>query len=187
MHQKETFKIILAVFAVILMVLPVLAAMNSVLTNYLDHAGWYGPIQKYIVPWEARLVSVSIKPFGIESKVIPNSHIAAFYMVKNGVALPVDLSWNCLGWQSLLLLIVSFIAGLRRNYSFFSRIKCIVLGLTGTLLVNVLRMSIIAIGIFYINSLAAQIVHDYVVAFFTLIWLVFFWWFSYRFVLEERY
>ena len=60
------------------------------------------------------------------------------------------------------------------------------LGFTGTLLVNIFRMSIIAIGIYYVNSLAAQIVQDYFAAFLTLIWLIFFWWFSYAYVLEEK-
>ena len=44
----------------------------------------------------------------------------------------------------------------------------------------------IAIGIYYVNSLAAQIIHDYLAAFLTLLWLIFFWWFSYSFILEEK-
>lgn len=77
-------------------------------------------------------------------------------------------------------------AGLRGTFSNLSRLKCVLFGLLGTLLMNIFRMSLIAIGIYYVNSLAAQIVHDYFAAFLTLIWLIFFWWFSYSFVLEER-
>jgi len=107
-------------------------------------------------------------------------------MIKNGAAIPVDLSWNCLGWQSGLLLLVSLVAGLRGAFTTVSRIKCVIFGLTGTLLMNILRMSIIALGIYYVNSLAAQIVHDYFAAFLTLIWLVVFWWFAYAYILESR-
>lgn len=184
MKQKETFKHIFLGFSIIIMLLPLFAALNSFLTQGLNKAGWYKPIQRYVVPWQARLVSVSIAPFGIESRVTPNDRLSAFYMIKNGAAIPVDLSWNCLGWQSLLLFILSLVIGLRGSYTNLSRIKIIIFGLLGTLLINVFRMSLIAIGIYYVNSLAAQIVHDYFAAFLTLIWLIFFWWFSYRYVLE---
>jgi len=186
MKQKQTFKTVLAGFAIILALLPVFAAMNSFLTQGLNQAGWWRPIQDVIVPWQARMVTATISPFGIDSRVTPGSPLSAFYMIKGGAAIPVDLSWNCLGWQSALLLVVSLLAGLRGKFSNISRIKCVLLGLTGTLLVNIFRMSIIAIGIFYVNSLAAQIVHDYFAAFLTLIWLIFFWWFSYSFVLEVK-
>src|SRR3989344_2812186 len=186
MREKHTFKTILAGFAIILALLPLFAALNSFLTNFLNTAGWYRPIQEFIVPWQARMVSAAISPFGIDSRVTPGSTLSAFYMIKEGAAIPVDLSWNCLGWQSALLLLVSLFAGLRGAFSNFSRLKCVLLGLTGTLLINIFRMSFIAIGIYYVNSLAAQIVHDYLAAFFTLIWLMFFWWFSYSFILEER-
>jgi len=94
--------------------------------------------------------------------------------------------WNCVGWQSALLLVVSLFAGLKGAFSNLSRIKCILLGLSGTLLINIFRMSFIAIGIYYVNALAAQIVHDYFAALLTLIWLIFFWWFVYSFVLEAK-
>jgi len=184
--EKQTFKTILAGFAIILALLPVFAALNSFLTEGLNKAGWYRPIQEFIVPWQAKMVAAAISPFGIDSRVTPGSIYSSFYMIKNGAAIPVYLSWNCLGWQSGLLLIVSLIAGLRERFSNISRIKCILLGLTGTLLINIFRMSFIAIGIYYVNALAAQIVHDYFAALLTLIWLIFFWWFSYSFVLEAK-
>lgn len=186
MRQKDTFKIIFAGFAAVMMVLPLFAALNSFLTEFLNQAGWYRPIQEFIVPWQARMVAVAISPFGIDSRVTPGVRLSAFYMIKDGAAIPVDLSWNCLGWQSALLLLVSLFAGLRGEFRHLSRIKCVLLGLSGTLLVNIFRMSIIALGIYYVNSLAAQIVHDYLAAFLTLIWLIIFWWFSYAFVLEPK-
>src|SRR3990172_6827710 len=153
MKQKQTFKTIFAGFAIILALLPLFAALNSFLTEGLNRAGWYKPIQDFIVPWQARMVAVTISPFGITSKVTPGSLYSSFYMVKDGAAIPVYLSWNCLGWQSALLLLVSLLAGLRGKYANLSRIKCILFGLTGTLLINIFRMSIIAIGIYYVNSI----------------------------------
>jgi len=186
MKQKKTFKMILVGFAIIMMLLPLLAALNSFLTNFLNNAGWYRPIQDYIVPWQARMVAVAISPFGIPSKVTLGSRLSAFYMIKNNSVIPVDLSWNCLGWQSVLLFFISLFAGFRGNFTNISRIKCIVMGFLGTLLVNIFRMSIITIGIYYVNSLAAQIIHDYLAAFLTILWLIFFWWFVFSFVLETK-
>src|SRR3989338_971943 len=116
MKEKQTFKNIFAGFAIIMILLPVFAAINSFMTDSLNKAGWYRPIQQFIVPWQARMVAASISPFGIDSRVTPGSIYSSFYMIKNGAAIPVYLSWNCLGWQSGLLLIVSLIAGLRERF-----------------------------------------------------------------------
>jgi hypothetical protein len=45
---------------------------------------------------------------------------------------------------------------------------------------------LIAAGIYYVNEFFALVIHDYLVAFLTLIWLIFFWWFSYAFILETK-
>jgi exosortase/archaeosortase family protein len=187
MHQKETFKTILIWTAIILVVLPPFAALNSFMTKWLDHSGWYAPIEKYIVPWESRLVAGVISPFGIKTVVTPGlDQEYSFYMVKDTAAVSVDLAWNCLGWQSVLLFIASLLSGLKGSYSVFSRSRCVIFGLLGTLILNVFRMSFIALGAYYANPLIVHILHDYFAAFITLIWLIFFWWFSYSYLLEER-
>ncbi len=184
--QKLTFKLLLVGLSLILMALPLVAAGSSFLTDFLNHANWYQPIQKYIVPFEAKLVAAAIYPLGIKSRVSPSQTTVAFYMIKEDSVVPVDLAWNCLGWQSMLLLIVSLIAGLRGNFTNISRLECIVFGFFGTLLINVFRMSLVAAGIYYINTFFAMIVHDYLMALMAIAWLIFFWWFSYAFILEEK-
>ena len=47
-------------------------------------------------------------------------------------------------------------------------------------------MVFIVIGAYFINSLFALLVHDYFAALTTIIWLIFFWWFAYKYVLEEK-
>ncbi len=187
MREKITFKILFVCLAIILMLLPLVAALNSTLTNFFANLGWYQVINQYIVPWEARLVAVAIRPLGISSVVTPDSQRSAFYMMtRQGTPMSVNLAWNCLGWQSMLLLVISIIFGLRGNFTKLSRLECLLLGFFGTLLVNVLRMAIVAAGIYYINQVFALVVHDYLVALMTIIWLIFFWWFSFSFVLEEK-
>lgn len=187
MREKETFKLLFIALAIILMLLPLVAALNSTLTNFFANLGWYQVINQYIVPWEARLVAVAIRPLGISSVVTPDSPRSAFYMItREGIPLSVNLAWNCLGWQSMLILVVSIIFGLRGNFTRLSRLECVALGFFGTMLINILRMAIVAAGIYYINQVFALVVHDYLVALMTITWLILFWWFSYSFVLEER-
>lgn len=186
MQQKNTFKSLLAGTSLIFMLLPLFATLNSFMTETLNRSGWWKPIQDFIVPWQAKMVAITLHPFGIETRITPGSLYSTFYMIKSGSALPVYLSWNCLGWQSILLLLISLGIGLSRDYSTMSRIKCVVFGLTGTLLVNIARMSFISLGIYFVNSLAAQIIHDYFAAFITMIWLIIFWWFSYKYILTSK-
>jgi len=141
MKQKFTFKIIFFALAIILMLLPIFAALNSFLTLALNSADWYQPIQKFVVPWEAKLVSAAVYPLGIKTRVTAGPTRFAFYMIKDDSIMPVDLAWNCLGWQSMLLLVVSLVAGLRGRFTNISRLECIILGLFGTLLINIFRMS----------------------------------------------
>jgi exosortase/archaeosortase family protein len=185
-NHKQTFKMIFLALAIILMLLPIVAALNSFLTESLNKANWYQPIQKYVVPWEAKLVSAAVYMLGIETRVAVGPARFAFYMVKEDSILPVDLAWNCLGWQSMLLLIISLVAGLRGRFTNISRLECIVLGLFGTLLMNIFRMSLIAAGIYYINEVFAMVVHDYLAAFLAVVWMLVFWWFSYSYILEAK-
>lgn len=186
MKQKQTFKMIFLGLAVMLLLLPIFAALNSFLTRGLDKASWYRPIQKYVVPWEAKLVSAAVYPFGIKTRINVGPSKFAFYMIKDTGVVPVDLAWNCLGWQSMLLFLVSLIAGLRGKFSNISRLECIVFGFFGTLLMNIFRMSAIAAGIYYINEVFAMVIHDYLAALLTLVWLVVFWYFSYSYILETE-
>lgn len=185
-NQKSVFKLILIYFAIVMMLLPPFAALNSFMTFSLENSGWYVPIQKYIVPFQSKLVAVTLKPLGITSYTTTDNEMASFFMVKKSAAIPVDLSWNCLGWQSALLLVVSLFMGLSNKYSNQSRVLCVTFGLFGTLLMNVFRMTIIAAGIYYVNALTGKIVHDYMAAFFTLIWLILFWNFSFKYLLNDK-
>jgi hypothetical protein len=47
-------------------------------------------------------------------------------------------------------------------------------------------MVFITVGIYYVNTVFALLIHDYFAAFSTIVWLMFYWWFSYAFVLEHK-
>jgi exosortase/archaeosortase family protein len=186
MEQKKTFKLLLAGLAIILALLPFITTFNAVLTEIINSLGLYKAIQDTLVPWESSLIVVIARWLGIKAFVLPKEEVGAFVIQKGNEYLPADLQWNCLGWQSLVLLLVSFVVGLQGNFTRISRLECVLIGLLGTFLINILRMVFITVGIYYINSAFALLIHDYFAALTTILWLFFFWWFSYAYVLEEK-
>lgn len=186
MEEKKTFKFLLAVLAIMLLMLPFVTTFNSVLTEIINRFGLYRTIQNLIVPFESRLVIVIVRFFGVPAFLAPKGEMASFYLRKGTVYQQVQLQWNCLGWQSLLLLGLSLVGGLQGNFTLLSKMECILIGLFGTFLVNIFRMVFVTAGLYFINTVFALLIHDYFAAFTTIAWLFFFWWFCYAFVLEKR-
>lgn len=176
MKQKKTFSLIFGLLSVFMIVLPFLVTFNEGLTKVIENINGYIWIQGKIVPVEIKMVGVLVSPFGVEYQ----AHVKGLTI--NGVY--AQMTWNCLGWQSLLLLLITFIFGLRGNYTLLSKIEAIIIGLVGTFLVNLFRLTFIVLLLGFSQPLFARVYHDYLAAFVTIIWLFFFWWFSYKFVLE---
>ena len=187
MRQKETFKKIFAGTAIIFAILPVVVTFSAILTSLFNKMEWYMILQRYVVPFEARLVAVLLRLVKIKAMVTPESDFAMVLEKGGGEYLPVALEWNCLGWQSMVLFGLTLITGLKGNWKLISRIETLLFGLLGTFLVNLFRMALITSLAYYWNSFAAMIIHDYFAAFIAIIWMVFFWWFVYSFILEEKY
>lgn len=186
MNQKATFKKLFAGVAILLAVLPFVVTFSAVLTEVFNKVGAYVWLQDKIVPFEARLVAVLLRGVNIRGVVTPDSNFAMLLERQGQVPLPVQLEWNCLGWQSMVLLGLTLITGLRGDWSTSTKIQVIVLGVVGTFLINVFRMAFITSLAYYVNHIAAMIIHDYFASIVALIWLIFFWWFSYSFILEPK-
>lgn len=179
MREKETFKIIFIFLAVSLMLLPFLVSFNEVLTKLVEKFGLYVWVQEQVVPLQTQLVGVLVRPFGIIYTAYRDG------MVVNG--LPMRMTWNCLGWQSLLLFGASLLMGLRgSSYTWFSKLQVIILGLFGIFWVNLLRITFTIILATFAMPFFRIVFHDYLAAITTVVFLLCFWWFSYAFVLEER-
>jgi len=178
MKQKRTFIIIFALLAVFLAVLPFLVTFNETLTHLVERIGVYMWVQERIVPLEVRMVGVVVGPLGINYLVHQDG------MTVNGIY--AGMTWNCLGWQSLLLFLITLIFGLRGNYTFWSKFETVLIGLLGTFLVNLLRLTFIVLLLAYSRPLFAVIYHDYLAAIVTILWLFGYWWFAYSHVLVPR-
>lgn len=186
MQQKKIFKDIIIVGVVILSVLPVIVTFSALFTSIFEKMGWYTALQRHIVPIESRMVAVIIRSANIKSSVTPDREDFSLAVFKDGKILPIRLEWNCLGWQSMILLGLTFATGMRGRYTFLSKTETVLIGIIGTFLINLLRMSFIVILAYYWNEFGALIIHDYFASLVALIWMIFFWWFSYAYVLNEK-
>lgn len=186
MKQKATFKKLFAGVAILLAVLPFVVTFSAVLTEIFNRIDAYIWLQEQVVPFEARLVAVLLRLVRINGVVTPDASFAMILERPGQSALPVQLEWNCLGWQSLVLLGLTLLTGLRGDWKLLSKAETIVLGVLGTFLINVFRMAFITSLAYYVNHIAAMIIHDYFAAFIALIWLIFFWWFAYSYMLIPK-
>ncbi|RJR15327.1 exosortase/archaeosortase family protein [Candidatus Microgenomates bacterium] len=164
-----------------LMSLPLFTTFNEVLTKIAEGTGVYRMLANYVVPFQTRVVSLVLSPFGI--KGLPTL-TSVFITDSFGKTTNVFFSWNCLGWQSAVLLFLTFVTGLSGSHAFVSKFETIIFGLTGTFLINVIRIAVVTVIAYYFGQLPATLIHDYGGTLFTVFWFFLFWWVSYAYILE---
>ncbi len=172
------FSGIFLVVAVILMTLPFINTFNEFLTNELLKWHAYRVLQEIVVPYEAKVVAGMMNLFGL-----PAEGVAKGVWV---TGLFLEIQWNCLGWQSMVLLLASFISGFQKKNSWTSRFEVIIIGFLGTYIISILRLLIVGLLAVKVNGWVAIFFHDYLALIFVILWFFVFWWFSYTYVLEER-
>lgn len=178
--QKRVFAGIFLGFTLILIVLPFLVTFNEILTKIVERNFLYLWVQESIVPLEAKMMGVILMPFGYNYAFSPTNST----IVVNG--LNMKITWNCLGWQSLFLVLITFLVGFRDKYTKLSLFQAIAIGILGTFWLNIFRMLFTVLLAVHAPAVFRIVFHEYLAAGTTVVWLFFFWWFSYSFILEER-
>jgi exosortase/archaeosortase family protein len=170
---------LLATSCALLMLLPLVTTFDDFLTTWALQLGVDNPLQS-IVPVEARMVVSLLGLAGVRAAA-SGSHIVVWDGA--GAMHTLFISWNCIGWQSLLLLGVSFFSGLRGEQAVGSRLQVIVIGVGGTLLLNLLRVAAVAALEATWGHLPALIFHDYGGTILVIAWLFAFWFAAQRWIL----
>ena len=178
--QKKVFVYLFLGFSLILVVLPFLVSANEILTRVVERNLLYIWIQEIIVPLEAKMMGAVLIPFGYKFSFSPTNST----IVVNGINM--GITWNCLGWQSFLLLLVTFLVGFGNRYRWFSIILAVGIGILGTFWLNILRMIFTVVLAVHMPAVFRFVFHDYLAAITTIIWLFAFWWFVYSFVLDAK-
>ena len=170
---------LLAVVCGLLMLLPLVTTFDELLTTWAMQLGANNPLQA-IVPVEARMVVGLLSLAGIHAAA-SESHLVIWD--GSGSMHTLFISWNCIGWQSLVLLGVSFLSGLRGRHPIEARIQVILIGVAGTMLLNLLRVAAVAGIAATIGVTPAVLFHDYGGTLLVILFLFSFWMFVQRWVL----
>jgi exosortase/archaeosortase family protein len=170
---------LIALACALLMVLPLVTTFDDFLTNWALQLGADTPLQA-IVPTEARMVVGLLAAVGIKA-VASGSYIVVWDQA--GIMHTLLISWNCIGWQSLILLGVSFLSGLRGRHPLEARMQVVIIGVAGTMLLNLLRVAAVAaLGATW-GQTPAILFHDYGGTVLVVGWLFAFWIFVQRWIL----
>jgi len=177
-QSGSKFSVLFMVTALLLMTMPFISTFNEFLTSLFLKWRLYRVLEEWVVPYQARVLAGLFGLFPVSVKA-----------TSEGVWLSgnfLELQWNCLGWQSAVLLLASFLTGFQGKFTKTSRVEVILIGTLGTYLVNFMRMFIVGFFAVFVGKGAAGIFHDWFSLNLVLVWFFFFWWFSYSFVLEDK-
>ena len=184
MTQTRTtpvFAMLLALTAILLVVLPFVSTFDDVLTQIGMRLGIAAPLQA-IVPAEVRVTVVVLGLLGMHAAAAGNQLIV---WNSSGAPQTLFISWNCVGWQSLILLGLSLIVGLRAPMTMGTRLEVIALGVVGTVLVNIARITLVCLLAALAGYLPAVLFHDYGGTLLLVAWLFTFWLIAYRWIVPE--
>ena len=170
---------LVAITCALLMVLPFVTTFDDLLTAWALQLGANNPLQG-IVPVEARMVVGLLGVVGIHAAA-SGSHIVIWDGA--GSMHTLFISWNCIGWQSLILLGLSFMSGLRGQQSLETRVQVVLIGIAGTMLLNLMRVAAVAAIAATIGQSPAVLFHDYGGTILVVAWLFAFWIFVQRWIL----
>ncbi|MGA7912523.1 MAG: hypothetical protein WCC30_13410 [Candidatus Dormiibacterota bacterium] len=171
--------VLLGAACLIMLALPFVTTYNDLLTAGAMRFGVVGPLQS-VSPVEARMVVALLQLVGVHAAAA-GSQLVVWNSA--GTATNLFISWNCIGWQSLVLLFVSLAVGLRGGHSGEAGLQVVLLGLLGTVIVNLMRVSLVCILAATAGRAPALIFHDYGGTLMTIVWLFGFWAMAQRWVL----
>jgi exosortase/archaeosortase family protein len=181
--ERDTLNLtLIAASCALLMVLPLVTTFDDFLTGWALQLGANNPLQS-IVPVEARIVVGLLGVLGIHSAAA-GSHLVVWD--RSGAMHVLLISWNCIGWQSLVLLALSFFSGLRGRHPLESRVQVVIIGMAGTMLLNLLRVAAVACLAATWGQTPAILFHDYGGTVLVVVWLFGFWMFVQRWILPAE-
>src|SRR5437016_13852149 len=179
-RQREDVNLtIIALTCALLMVLPLVTTFDELLTAWAMRLGADNPLQA-IVPVEARMVVSLLGLVGVHAAA-SGSHLVVWDGA--GSMHTLFISWNCIGWQSLILFGVSLISGLRGGHTLESRAQVLCIGVAATMLLNLMRVSAVAAIAATIGVAPAVFFHDYGGTIVFVGFLFAFWAFAQRWIL----
>lgn len=182
-RQHKQFSTLFLFLVFFLITLPLFLTSQDMITKLLDFTGLSYMLQHTVIPIEVKFLITILSLLGI-----PASGDLRTIVLQggNGEVFRAQIIWSCIGWQSVVLVFATLYTGLKGNYTFISKMEVLFIGLLGTFWVNIFRILLIYLFGYYFGKLPAVLFHNFAGTIFVVAWLFAFWWFSYRFILEEK-
>jgi exosortase/archaeosortase family protein len=172
--------LLIASVAATLLALPFVVSFDDLLARWAAALG-LDALLRAVVPVETGLAAAVLRGAGLQASAAGDR---LFLGTHSALPQTLVVSWNCAGWQGLLLLAISLAVGLRGSQPLLSRLEVIGIGLAGTLLVNVVRIALVALLAARAGYVPAIVFHDYGGMLLGVAWLFCFWELAYRWVLR---
>lgn len=180
---KQTARAVLLIIVFFLMLFPFINSLNQFLVDIVEPFIFFKPIQDVIIPYEVRVIRVILGFLGIPMTGGQPGAFSITLVTPSGGHEPIVVAWNCLGWQSILIVLATFLTGLTGKFTFWSKIEVLAIGLMGTFLLNMARLTLIFILFYYFKGTVAMAFHDYGSVILTIGWLFALWYYAFNFVL----
>jgi exosortase/archaeosortase family protein len=168
--------------AIAFIVLPFMTTFNEFLTKVVESLHFVNAMQSVAAPFVVKTLAVILRAIGMPA-AIDGSHL---YLTGGWMPVKVYINWNCIGWQSFILLALTIVTGLQGPYTRRSKLITVLIGLEGTFVVNIVRILIPTLLAYHMGYIPAIIFHDYMGTLLTLLWIGGFWSYSFRNILVKR-
>jgi len=170
-NRERVYLYILGFAAASFMVMPFINTFNEMLTKIVEQTGLFSTIQEVLAPFMVKILVVVLRVMDIPAL----SGGSNLYLTNSFIPLQIYINWNCLGWQSFILLAFTLVTGLQGSYTTRSKLLTIIYGLEGTFLLNIIRILIPTLIAYIWGYIPAVLFHDYMGTVLTLLWLGLFW------------
>ncbi len=168
--------------AIAFIVLPFITSFNEVLTKVVESLHFVNAMQGVAAPFIVKVLVVLLRALGVPASVDGSF----LYLTGGWMPLKVYINWNCIGWQSFILLALTIITGLQGSYTRRSKLVTILIGVEGTFLINMVRILIPTLIAYKIDYIPAIIFHDYIGTLLTLLWMGAFWSYAFDGILVKK-
>ena len=145
------------ILLVALSVLPLINNMNDIMAKLAMTTGLNIYLKRNVVPTMTSTISILLRHvFQIENIAVGSSVFVKAHEVYH----ELYIGWNCVGWQSLILLLFSIVTGLAGDWSLKSKLKCSIIGLESIIAINIARILAIAMVLIKFGPGTAVLFHD---------------------------
>jgi exosortase/archaeosortase family protein len=177
--RRSVYIGLLAASCGMLLILPFVTTFDDFLTTVTKQFGLVHPLLSLAAP-EARAVVAILGALGVKAQAAGGE---LYVWDSSGQRQALLISTTCIGWQSLILFGLSCLVGLRGPYSMEAKTQAVLIGVLGTVFVNLLRMTVVSLVAADFGFWPAVLVHDYGGTLLIVAWLFAFWASVHRWIL----